>query len=256
MVKIAHAAKDERSKYSGGVVGDQTGQEVCIRDWYNRPWNVVIRPKYSKMADQIAQAMEAACNNPKIGYDQNQRNDLLIKSRAVGYNPGKVTEKCETDCSALVVVACIFAGIPESALYKNGNSAYTGNLKNRLMATDKFTAYTASKYRTSDKYLKRGDILLYEGHHVAVALEDGIKAETTTGGAKTVNVTLNVLRNGSKGKNVSALQILLNGKGYNCGSVDGDFGSKTLAAVIAFQKAKFLEVDGIVGADTWKALLA
>ncbi len=29
----------------------------------------------------------------------------------------------------------------------------------------------------SDEYLKRGDILLYEFHHTAIALQDGRKAE-------------------------------------------------------------------------------
>ena len=257
-IKIGHAAKDERNKYNSGSAGDQTKQEVHIREWYNRPWNVIIRFKDPAIAEKIAYAMERACNNDKIGYDQYQRNTLLKKARAVGYDPGKVTEKCECDCSSLVSVCCMYAGIPESTLYKGGNSATTRTLKSWLNATGLVELLTASKYRTKDIYLKRGDILLYEGHHVAVALEDGSKAEPTTtkGGTTTVNVTLNVLKNGSKGKNVKALQILLNGRGYNCGTADGDFGAKTLAAVKAFQKAKSLEVDGIVGANTWKTLLA
>jgi N-acetyl-anhydromuramyl-L-alanine amidase AmpD len=70
-----------------------------------------------------------------------------------------------------------------------------------------------------------------------------------------VKVEVLKLRKGSKGKNVEALQILLNGRGYNCGSVDGSFGQKTESAVKAFQKAKGLTVDGIVGTATWTALL-
>ena len=52
------------------------------------------------------------------------------------------------------------------------------------------------------------------------------------------------------------LQILLNGLGYDCGAVDGDFGAKTLAAVKAFQKAQGLSQDGVVGANTWGKLLS
>jgi peptidoglycan hydrolase-like protein with peptidoglycan-binding domain len=37
-------------------------------------------------------------------------------------------------------------------------------------------------------------------------------------------------------------------------SVDSQFGPKTRDAVKAFQRAKKLEVDGIVGAKTWTAL--
>lgn len=50
------------------------------------------------------------------------------------------------------------------------------------------------------------------------------------------------------------LQELLNALGYDCGSVDGIFGSKTKAAVLAFQKANGLGVDGIVGPLTWAKL--
>jgi hypothetical protein len=42
--------------------------------------------------------------------------------------------------------------------------------------------------------------------------------------------------------------------GYQVG-VDGDFGAKTLAAVLAFQSAHALTADGIIGPETWQALL-
>lgn len=80
--------------------------------------------------------------------------------------------------------------------------------------------------------------------------------KTSAIGGKTVTVTLIMLRNGSTGANVKALQILLNGRGYNCGTVDGAFGANTQGAVKRFQSARGLEVDGIVGAQTWAALLA
>lgn len=73
----------------------------------------------------------------------------------------------------------------------------------------------------------------------------------------TVNVS--VLRKGSRGESVKALQILLIGTepGYPCGKygVDGSFGSATENAVRKFQKAKGLEVDGVVGPATWSKLL-
>lgn len=80
------------------------------------------------------------------------------------------------------------------------------------------------------------------------------RATKKTGG-NTVDVTLNVLKKGSKGEDVKALQMLLNGHGYSCGTADGSFGSKTQAAVKKFQTAKKLDVDGSVGKQTWSALL-
>jgi hypothetical protein len=72
-----------------------------------------------------------------------------------------------------------------------------------------------------------------------------------------VKVELLVLKQGSEGEQVKVLQRLLMCLGYDlsrCGA-DGEFGTKTDAAVKAFQKAKGLAVDGIVGQNTWKKLL-
>lgn len=81
---------------------------------------------------------------------------------------------------------------------------------------------------------------------------------TTTNASKggnTVKVTLAVLKKGSRGDNVKALQILLNGYGFNCGKADGVFGINTQNAVLKFQKANGLDDDGIVGEQTWTKLL-
>lgn len=180
-VKIGHASIDEKGKIAGGAAGDQTKKEVCTRGWYDGSWNIVLRFKDSAMAEKVALAMEKACKNDKIGYDQNQRNTLLTKARKVNYDPARVTEKCETDCSALVSLCCMYAGISENALFKNNNSATTSTLKSRLAATNEIKQLSAKKYLDNDDYLKRGDIILREGYHVAVVLEDGdkVKQETT-----------------------------------------------------------------------------
>ena len=91
---------------------------------------------------------------------------------------------------------------------------------------------------------------------------DGIVGKLTWGklyDATPVNVTpvttQPMLRTGSRGDAVRKLQEMLNTKGYDCGSVDGIFGSKTKAAVLAFQKANGLGADGIVGPLTWGKLV-
>lgn len=63
---------------------------------------------------------------------------------------------------------------------------------------------------------------------------------------KNVNKKVNVL---------IPVQNRLNYIGHPCGTADGYFGDKTLAAVKAFQKANKLTVDGIIGPQTWKKLL-
>lgn len=63
-----------------------------------------------------------------------------------------------------------------------------------------------------------------------------------------------MIRKGMKGGDVAVAQALLNARGYNCGTIDGDFGTKTHNMVMAFQGESSLEIDGIVGPATWKAL--
>ena len=173
MIKIGQASRDERGRYSGGLAGDQDGKEVAIREWYNRPWNKVLRAKNTAVAGRIAAAMEKACKNDYIGYDQNQRTTLYSLCKANGWKIEDVKTVCETDCSALVSVCVNAAGIRVSG------DIYTGNESNALLRTGEFELLSAPKYLLSDEYLKRGDILLYEFHHTAIVLENGKKAEKT-----------------------------------------------------------------------------
>lgn len=84
-----------------------------------------------------------------------------------------------------------------------------------------------------------------------------LKVEQIVVEGDTVNVELNVLRKGSKGKQVKTLQRLLIAEGCDVGKAgaDGDFGSMTESAVKEYQKKKGLETDGIVGKITWSSLL-
>jgi len=167
-VLIGHASSDERGKYSGGQAGEQNGREVYTREYYDRPFLVVIRPKSEAIAEKIATAMEEACANSNIGYDQYQRTTLYTEAKKVGFNLSKVMTPCETDCSALVAVCVNAAGIPVS------KDIYTGNEEQALLKTNQFdVVYKSSSIGADPSILKRGDILLYPYHHTAVALSDG-----------------------------------------------------------------------------------
>lgn len=63
-----------------------------------------------------------------------------------------------------------------------------------------------------------------------------------------------ILKAGSTGSEIHLLQSELQALNYKVGPVDGIFGPKTKAAVIAFQRDKNLLVDGIVGPQTQAAL--
>ena len=84
------------------------------------------------------------------------------------------------------------------------------------------------------------------------------KPETNTDETKEgYTMKMRNLSKGCKGEDVRALQILLIGRGYICGSygADGDFGGATDAAVRNYQRDHGLGVDGIVGPATMGSLL-
>jgi peptidoglycan hydrolase-like protein with peptidoglycan-binding domain len=69
------------------------------------------------------------------------------------------------------------------------------------------------------------------------------------------NAVSSVLQVGSTGGEVKILQAGLNGKGYPLVG-DGVFGQATDAAVRQFQSDRGLQVDGIVGPQTWGVLVS
>lgn len=278
-VRIGHASIDERNKLKGGSVGDQTGREVCIRTWWRKPWNVVLRCKDSAIAEKMAQACEAGCANSKIGYDQNQRNTLHTQAQKVGYDLSKIATACECDCSSFMTICAIAGGV--TALEYYGNAPTTRTMKSMFSATGAFDVLTASKYLTSDAYLKRGDILVKEGSHTVMVLDNGSKASATSSvytltrfikdvqsatgakvdgiaGSETLSKTITISRvKNNRHSVVKAVQKYLNALGYSCGTADGVFGIKTHNAVCAYQKANGCMVDGEITArqKTWKKLL-
>ena len=260
-VRIGHASIDENGKITGGVAGDQNEKEICTRNWYTKGWNVLLRPKSSDLAEKSAKACEAGCANSKIGYDQNQRNTLNTQAKAVGYDLSKITTGCECDCSAFMHVCAIAGG---ANLSYGSNGYTTRTMVAAFVKSGDYEKLTDSKYLTSDKYLRRGDILVKEGSHTVMVLENGSASSTqvSTPAATTtskVDYTMEMrnLKKGCTGEDVRALQILLIGRGYSCGNcgADGDFGAATDKAVRAYQKDKGQSVDGIAGKATMSGLL-
>ena len=78
----------------------------------------------------------------------------------------------------------------------------------------------------------------------------GVKVEASSSATS----TRSYIMKGDKGNDVKTLQENLNYLGYSCGTVDGDFGTKTDTALRNFQKAYKLTVDGKYGAASKKVL--
>ena len=84
------------------------------------------------------------------------------------------------------------------------------------------------------------------------AVVDGIAGSETISKTVTISAKKNCVHTV-----VKPVQTYLNYLGYNCGAVDGIIGSKTTAAIKAYQKTNGCVVDGEITArnKTWKKLL-
>lgn len=87
---------------------------------------------------------------------------------------------------------------------------------------------------------------------IALGLFFGLKAFSLT--SANAAATWPTVKTGSTGENVYSVQLLLEARGYSL-SIDGNFGSQTAATVKSFQSAHKLSVDGVVGPQTWSALI-
>ncbi|MBO5670765.1 MAG: SH3 domain-containing protein [Clostridia bacterium] len=171
-VIIGSARIDERGKAIGGKAGDQTGKEVSTQAWYkhSKGWRV-FRAKNTAARRLIAGAMQAACKNGNIGYDQGQRSTLYEAVKDYGFDPAKATKAVETDCSALVRVCCAFAGIDLPDFI-------TSNQASALLNSGAFEDLKGAKYTDEENWLEEGDILVTKTKgHTAIVLTNGDKAE-------------------------------------------------------------------------------
>ena len=163
------------------------------------------------------------------------------------------------DGSTLYATKHIFLGLKENRRFIHvlGWKTTTGNM---ITSAEAFKKFKALGFRDVIKLDGGGSYYLnVNGTEIDETAEDRrVNAIITFGPAEMAGnpytMTTATLRKGSKGEGVKWLQWQLTSLGYSCGEVDGDFGGKTYAAVIAFQKDKGLTVDGVVGPMTRAAL--
>lgn len=184
-VIIGSARHDEHGNcYSGGKAGDQTGQEVSTQKFYNhsKGW-YVLRAKDDRVADKLAEAMQIACSNSNIGYDQSERYGIIKH----GINT-KVKTEC--DCSSLVRSCIIYAS------GKDVGDFNTSNERSVILKSGLFE-YVGS-YKQGDT-LYNGDILVTrtKGHTAIVV-----------GGAKKRNGKYYPKYTGSSGSIIEALKAV------------------------------------------------
>ena len=157
--------------------GDQTGKEVCVRSWYSKPWDIMLRYPDKTIAEKAASAAVKLANSNLVGYDQSERNTLYKALKAVNFDVDayiKSGKKTETDCSAFVyAVYCCF--IPN--MRYDDNAPVTSNMR-YLYKKWGFSVNTGSGYLSGNNLIN-GDILVNESAHTAIAT-DGNAGSTSS----------------------------------------------------------------------------
>ena len=176
-MKLVHSSISENGNagWDGNAkAGDQTGKEVCVRSWYSKPWDIMLRYPDKSIAAKASAAAVKLANSNLVGYDQSKRNTLYKALKAVNFDVDayiKTGKKTESDCSSFVyaVFACFVPG-----MRSDSNAPVTSTMRN-LYKKWGFDVFTGSEYLNGNNLIN-GDILVKESAHTAMAT-DG----TTTG---------------------------------------------------------------------------
>lgn len=233
---VGSARHDENGDLTGGRKGDQTGHEVETQKYYyhKKGW-YILRLKDAAVAEKLGNAMQSACNNNHIGYNQAQRLDVISKGI-------KSNKDCNCDCSSLVRACLKYIGI-------NVSDFTTANEVSVLMNTGLFNKFDIKKDVQPTLY--KGDILVTkkQGHTVIVTFSDIARS------TKIYSLAIPTLKKGCKGHNTSLLQSnLIELFGQNIAR-DSKFGSQTEEAVKNAQRLFFKskeDIDGIYGKKTYE----
>lgn len=193
-IQLGHARKDERGQTQGGAPGDQNGLEVSISGYYHpkdanqvkHPWTHILRAVKTNgsndyaLQQEIATQMVKACNNDKIGYDQNDRltfyQALLTQLGRGSVDISTITDAVECDCSS-----CVRA-IVTVALYKQSKIS-TFSSSSPLNSSDR--AYDDTLYRdmksftwSTGKFVDVDPLATYSGEGLQIG---DILFQTITG---------------------------------------------------------------------------
>lgn len=165
-IEIVHASISENGTVNGKP-GDQTGGEVCQRNFYERDWITVMRPRHSETALDLANEAIDAAKNDHIGYSQGDRYSLYdyVADFGVAFM-SEVDEEVNCDCSSFITTLVAMQGL------KIDREMWTGSEEDELMSTGEFTSLP---YKSGMKLLK-GDILIAHGHTAIVVSVSGSEA--------------------------------------------------------------------------------
>lgn len=146
-----------------------------------------------------------------------------------------------TSMPAMLIECCFIDSNEDMAKYNAENIANAivkGLVGQTINSTSEYVPTPENKILELQRILNRNNFVDFEGRCL---IEDGLLGERTLSACP-------LLKIGARGEIVKWIQLRV---GENA---DGIFGQSTENSVKGYQNSKGLEVDGIVGKNTWRAL--
>jgi hypothetical protein len=148
----------------------------------------------------------------------------------------------------VILVGTLSLGVAQQA------AASSANVAALQVALKALGLYPVSVDGVKGPFTERGVRSFQQRRRLAVDGVVGPQTRHALGRRGRPRVGSRVMQRGQRGWDVAALQFMLKRRGYSSGSIDGGFGQGTHNAVVAFQRAAGLTVDGLAGSTTLSAL--
>jgi peptidoglycan hydrolase-like protein with peptidoglycan-binding domain len=156
-------------------------------------------------------------------------------------------------CARIVAVLGLSGGLALVAAAPPAQAA-SANVAALQVALKALGLYPVAIDGVSGRMTRRGVRRLQHHKRLVVDGIAGPRTRHTLGRRGRPRLGSRPMRIGQRGWDVAALQFLLNVRGYGPGGFDGGFGPSTRRAVVRFQRAAGLTVDGVAGPSTLRAL--
>lgn len=249
--QIVHASINELGTTTGGQTGDQTGAEICIRGYYNKPWDYVLR--YTAEPSSSGEWIQAADGRWWYRHSDGsyKKNDWEFINgewyyfdaegwMKTGWIPWKgLWYYC--DSSGKMLTNCWV----ENKYYVGGD----GSMLVNTMTPDGYVVGANGEWDGREKWVTRLQRALKAAGYNPGTI-DGEAGPNTLNACPT-------LQYNSQGAIVSLVQEKLANYFHIgvAGGIDGSFGEGTESAVKELQRQYHLDMDGVVGRATWTVLL-
>lgn len=244
--KLKEIATSEKTVYAWGMFGSQITKSVVSGKagqypaWYTKTRiNNAFAPHYGKNPPYWGFDCVGLVKGVLWGWEA---NPAKVNGGAVYASQGVPDISADTMIARCTDVSADFSSpsVGEFVWMKGHCGVYVGDGK-VVESTPKWKNGVQITALTARKWCKHGKLPYLEYEEVS----------------DTVMLEMSVLKRGTVGAQVKTIQRLLLSMGYDLGryGADGDFGSKTDAAVRSYQKSNGLTVDGTVGKNTWGKIL-